>query len=123
MTAIRQADGFLDGFRREMRQIGAAELDGGQIASRLRDHLVTDCGKRGAPIAELFQWAFNVEIELTTGAMWTIECLGDDAYHVYPAHIREDGTAVPNIWVAEDMTLDEMIAQARVAVGLQAGEA
>jgi hypothetical protein len=70
----------------------------------------------------LFQWTFNVEIELTTGAMWTIEC--DDTYHVYPAHIREDGTAVwPNIWVADDMTLDEMIAQARAAVGLPASEA
>jgi hypothetical protein len=121
---MRQADGFLDGFQQEMQQIGAAELDGRQIASRLRDHLVTDCGRRRVPIADLFQWAFNVEIELTTGAMWTIECLGNDAYHVYPAHIREDGTAVwPNIWVAGDMTLEEMIAQARVAVGLQAGEA
>jgi hypothetical protein len=114
-----QGDGFLDGFRRDMEQEDATGLDGEQIAIRLHDHLAADCDKCRAPIADLMQWAFNVEIELKTGAMWTIECLGADVYHIYPAHIREDGTVVwPNVWVADDLQLDEMIEQARAAVGL-----
>ena len=121
---MEQGDGFLAGFRREMRKEGAIDLDGTQIAVRLCEHLTADCNGHGLLVGELFQWAFNVEFELKTGARWTIECLGADAYHVYPAHIREDGTAVwPNIWVADDMTLDEMIAQAKVAVGAPPGEA
>jgi hypothetical protein len=103
-------DGFLDGFRRDMQ--ASASLDGKEIAARLYDHLAGDRDRLKAPIADLYLWAFNVEIELTTGAMWTVECLGADAYHVYPAFIHEDGSVVwPNIWVADDMTLDETIAQ------------
>jgi hypothetical protein len=108
-------EGFLDGFRRDMQEGDA--LGNKEIAARLYDHLAADRDRLKAPIADLFLWTFNVEIELKTGAMWTVECLGADAYHVYPAHIREDGSVVwPNIWVAPDMKLDEMIAQVREEV-------
>ncbi len=111
-------EGFLDGFRRDMQE--NASLDGKQIASRLYEHLAADRDRLKAPIVDLYLWAFNVEIELKTGAMWTVECLGADAYHVYPAHVREDGSVVwPNIWVADDMKLDEMIAQVKKEVFAQ----
>ena len=111
---MEQGDGFLDGFRREMRKEGAAGLNGEQIAVRLCDHLAADRDQFGAPIADLQQWALNVEIELKTGALWTIECLKANAYHFYPAHIRPDGTAVwLNVWVADDMKLDELVDQMR----------
>ena len=107
-----QGDGFLDGFRRDMQREGAAALEGEQIASRLYGHLAADRDKYQAPIVDLHQWAMNVEIELKTGAMWTIECLGADAYHFYPAHIRDDGSVVwLNVWVADDLKLDETIKQ------------
>lgn len=112
-----QEDGFLDGFRRDMQQKSAADLDGKQVAVRLCAHLTSDRDKFSAPIVGLLQWAMNVEIELKTGAMWTIECLGADAYHFYPAHIRDDGSAVwLNVWVADDLKLGEMIEQVRSEV-------
>ena len=99
-----------------MHEAGAAGLDGKRIATRLYDYLAADRDMHQA-IAELQCWAFNVEIELKTGAMWTIECLGNEAYHFYPAHIRPDGAVVwLNVWVTDDLKLDEMIARVRNAV-------
>jgi len=111
-------DGFLDGFRREMQENG--DLDGKEVATRLYQHLAADRDRLKAPIADLYLWAFNVEFELKTGAMWTVECLGANAYHVYPAHVREDGSVVwPNIWVAPDITLDGMMTQVKGEVFAQ----
>jgi hypothetical protein len=116
-----QGPEFLDGFRHDMQQDDVAQLDGTQIAIWLCHHLEADRETFRAPIADVHQWACNVEIELKTGALWTIECLQANAYHFYPAHIREDGSVVwPNIWVADDMKLDETIAQIRDEVfGMQ----
>jgi hypothetical protein len=109
---MAQGDGFLDGFRRDMQQEGADALDGEQIAERLYGHLAADRDRLQAAIADMQQWAMNVEIELKSGAIWTIECLGADAYHFYPAHIRDDGSVVwMNVWVADDLKLDETIKQ------------
>jgi hypothetical protein len=105
-------DKFLDGFGQEMRKVEAAGFDGEKVAVRLYDHLRADREVFQVLIADVQQWACNVEIELTTGAMWTVECLGADAYHFYPAHIGDDGSVVwLNVWVADDMTLDQTIAQ------------
>jgi hypothetical protein len=107
---MARPSGFLDGFRQEMQQEGADQLDGETIARRLHEHLVADGDRLKAPIADMIQWAMNVEIELNSGAMWTVECLGADAYHFYPAHIGEDGSVVwMNVWVANDLTLEETI--------------
>jgi hypothetical protein len=104
--------GFLEGFRREMQQGDAAKIPDEQVAARLGEHLIADGPKFGSQIAEVKQWAFNVEIELKTGAWWNVECLSANAYHFYPAHIGKDGTVVwMNVWVADDLSLDETIAQ------------
>jgi hypothetical protein len=105
-----EGDGFLDGFRRELQ--ANAALDGNEIATRLCRDLAAECERLKLPIADLWRGPLSAEFELENGAMWCVECLGVNAYHVYPARIREDGDVVwPNIWVAPDMTLDEMIAQ------------
>ena len=107
---MRAGDGFLDGLRREMRQ--STGLDAREVASRLFEHLAADRDRLEAPIADLFLWPTSVEIALKTGALWMVECLAADAYHVFPGHVREDGdVAWPNIWVAPDMTLDQAIGQ------------
>jgi hypothetical protein len=109
-----QEDGFLSGFCRDMRQDGADALDGEAIAIMLGSSIAADRDRFHAPIADIRQWASNVEIELKTGAMWTIECLGSDAYHFYPAHVSGDGTVTwLNVWVADDLKLGEMIEQVR----------
>jgi len=67
-----------------------------------------------APIVDLFLWPDSVQIELKSGALWMVERLAANAYHVFPGHGREDGdVAWPNIWVAPDMTLDETVGQIR----------
>jgi hypothetical protein len=105
---MAQQGGFLEGFRREMQQGGAADLAGEQVAARLGKHLLADGRKFGSQIADVTQWAFNVEIELKAGAWWNVECLSANAYDFYPAHIGEDGTVVwMNVWVADDLSLDE----------------
>ncbi len=109
---MAQQGGFLEGFRREMQQSGAADLSGEQVAVRLGAHLVADGREFGSQIADVTQWATNVEIELKTGAWWNAECLSANAYHFYPAHISEDGTVVwMNVWVADDLSLDETLAR------------
>ena len=82
-------DGFLDGFRREIRQ--SADLDGRQVASRLYEHLAADRDRLEAPIADLFLWPTSVEIALKTGALWMVECLAADAYHVFPGTCARTG--------------------------------
>jgi len=95
-----------------MRQAEVGGLDGEQDAVRLGVHLRTDIDKFEASIVDVTQWAYNVEVELKNGAMWTVECLNADAYRFYPALIKEDGTVVwLNIWVADDLSLDETIAR------------
>jgi hypothetical protein len=107
-------EGYLDGFRREMQQEANTALEGQEVAVRLCAHLIADQPRFNAPIVDVIRWATNVHIELATGAHWMVECLGANAYHVYPGHIREDGDIVwPNIWVAPDMTLDQTIKQLR----------
>jgi len=110
-----EGDGFLDGFRREMQE--SATLDGRAVAGRLGLHIATDGERLNAPIVDLFRWDASIVMELKTGAKWTVECIGANAYHVYPGFTREDGEVVwPNIWVAPDMTLEQTIAQLRKEV-------
>ncbi len=92
-----------------MQQQEAAALTGEQVAVRLGVHLRADSARFAAPIADVTQWAYNVEIELKSGAMWTAECLDADAYHFYPAHIEEGRVVWLNVWVADDLSLDETI--------------
>jgi hypothetical protein len=103
-------DSFLESFRREMGTEPAAGLDGREVAVRLHGHLRADCERLNAPIKGLNQWASNVEFELEGPRSWTVECCGADAFRLYPAHIGADGQIVwLNVWVRDDMGLDEMI--------------
>ena len=58
-----------------------------------------------------------MEFKLKNGEWWNVECIGANAYHFYQAHVRDDGAIVwPNIWVADDVNLDETVRQVRDAV-------
>ncbi len=55
-----------------------------------------------------------MEFKLKNGEWWNVECIGANAYQ---AHVRDDGAIVwPNIWVADDVNLDETVRQVRDAV-------
>jgi hypothetical protein len=113
---MAERDRLLAGFRQEMQR-EKGNVDGDQVARRLHDHLVAEHGRLGASIAGLRHWAQNVEIELQSGAMWTIECAGADAYRFYPAHVSDDGSVTwLNVWVTDDLKLGEVIERVREEV-------
>jgi hypothetical protein len=62
-------------------------------------------------IAEVYFWGFNVEFVLKSGDHWAIECLSPNAFHMYPGLVRGDTVVWANVWVADDMTLDELVKQ------------
>ena len=83
-----------------------AGLDGGGIAARL--YAALDNEREAVGIADVWHYGFSVEIELVNGEFWAIECLGPDAFHFYPGIVRDEGVTWLNVWVAPDLSLDEL---------------
>jgi hypothetical protein len=101
----------------------AAELDGREVAVRLYGHLRADCQRLNIPVKELGHWAINVEFELEGPRFWTVECYGANAFHFYPAHVDADGQIVwLNVWVRDDMALEELIEELTKEFGLRASD-
>ena len=48
-------------------------------------------------------------MELANGEHWAVECIGPDAFRVYPGIVRQDTVTWLNLWVVADYTLEEMI--------------
>ncbi|MBI3435176.1 MAG: hypothetical protein HY056_08885 [Proteobacteria bacterium] len=103
--------GFLDGFRRDMAAASADGLDGESVAARLREWLRRDCERFSAPLANIEQWARNVEFEIVGSEYprFTIECLGPAAFRFYPAVRNGEAITWLNIWVGEDLPAATMV--------------
>lgn len=69
------------------------------LAGTLREH-AKDIG-----ILDIAHYGVTVEFELSNGNHWAAECLGPDAFHLYPGFVTDGGVTWPNIWVADDYTL------------------
>ena len=80
--------------------------DGAQIIARLFAAL--QAGRAEIGIAELSHYGATIEMELVDGDHWAIECVGPDAFHFYPGAVRDGDVTWMNLWVAPDLTFEEM---------------
>ena len=85
----------------------ASVQDGEALAINLADALREHAGDVG--IVGIAHYGVTVEIELSNGAHWASECLGPDAFHLYPGFVKDGNVIWPNIWVADDYTLDKFL--------------
>jgi hypothetical protein len=70
---------------------------------------VLEAGRAESEIVELHFWAFNVEFVLKNGDYWAIECLSPDEFRMYPGFVRGDTVTWANVWVRDNMSLDELV--------------
>ena len=80
--------------------------DGAATIARLFAAL--EAGRAEIGIAELSYYGATIEMELVDGDHWAIECVGPDAFHFYPGAVRDGYVTWMNLWVAPDLTLEEM---------------
>ena len=85
---------------------GSMEM-GKALAQKVCDWL--EANRAGSEIVDLYAWAFNVEFVLKNGDYWAIECLSPDEFRMYPGFVRGDTVTWANIWVADNMSLDELV--------------
>ena len=88
-------------------EIHAAEPDGKGIAIKL--HAALQLARKAAGIAEVWSYGFCVEMKLVNGEYWAIECLGPNAFRLYPGVVRQDDVTWLNLWVRDDYTIDELV--------------
>jgi hypothetical protein len=81
--------------------------DSETIAARLYGALHAQRDEAG--IVDIAYYGSCVEMELANGEHWAIECIGPNAFRVYPGVLREDSITWLNLWVVADYTLDKMI--------------
>ena len=77
------------------------------IAARLYGALHAQRDEAG--IREIVCYGDSVEMELANGEHWAVECIGPDAFRVYPGILRQDTVTWLNLWVVADYTLEKMI--------------
>ena len=80
--------------------------DRAAIAERLFAAL--EAGRAEIGIAELWHYGATIEMELTDGDHWAVECVGPDAFHFYPGAVRNGEVTWMNLWVAPNLTFEEM---------------
>ncbi len=60
-------------------------------------------------------------MEFGNGEHWAVECLGPNAFRLYPGIVREDSVTWLNLWVAADYTLEELIGRMNEVATLAKG--
>ena len=83
------------------------ELDGSAVASLLCHALHAE--RQEAGIVDLWWYGISVEMELGNGEHWAVECIGPNAFRLYPGVVREESVTWLNLWVVADYTLEELI--------------
>ena len=103
---------FAEGLRNGIR-------DSGTIAARLYGALHAQRNEVG--IVDIAYYGSCVEMELANGEHWAIECIGPNAFRVYPGILRQDSVTWLNLWVVADYTLEKMIEEVNRVTQAPAG--
>ena len=98
-TTIGAASGVLAGFM-------PITSDGEALAPGLYETL--RARQADAGIADLWWYGISVEMVLANGEHWAVECIGPDAFRLYPGVTRDNGVTWLNVWVRRDYTLAEL---------------
>jgi hypothetical protein len=69
------------------------------------------CKEAGLEAPEIYAGGMLVTMFLTPRHPWEAVVVGPDAYQLYPGFLREDGDVIvwPNIWVADNYTLEKFV--------------
>jgi hypothetical protein len=93
-----------------------------QLAVEIAEHLARAtqqaCATRGLTSAEIHCGGGIVTLFLTEREAWEAVVVGADAYQFYPGFLNAtDGSITwPNIWVADDYTLDKFLTELEAAL-------
>ena len=96
--------GLLQAFAHNLQD---EEIDGEAVAAIL--YRVLGAERQQAGIADIWWYGHSVEMEFANGEHWAVECLGADAFRLYPGVVREDSVTWLNLWVVADYTLQELV--------------
>ena len=88
------------------RSLHDEELDGSAVASLLCHALHAQ--RQDAGMVDLWWYGISVEMELY-GEHWAVECVGPNAFRLYPGVVREESVTWLNLWVVADYKLEELI--------------
>jgi hypothetical protein len=80
--------------------------DGEAIAPGLYETL--QARREDAGIADLWWYGISVEMVLANGEHWAVECIGPDAFRLYPGVTGDNSVTWLNVWVRRDYTLGEL---------------
>lgn len=69
------------------------------------------CGDRGLVEAEVWEGGPLVTMFLTPEHPWEAVIVGPDAYQLYPGFVSGDHVAWPNIWVADNYSLEKLLGE------------
>lgn len=109
--------GSFEPFRLLMTGAFAPQLDT-EIAEHLARAVQDACVARGLNNTEIHCGGGLVTLFLTEQHAWEVVVVGPDAYQFYPGFLNAtDGSITwPNIWVADDYTLDKFLAELEAAL-------
>jgi hypothetical protein len=88
--------------------------DADAVAGRLAERL--GAVRKELRIDTLQAYDGCIEMRFTSGAWWAIECLGGDAFHFYPGVSGDGDVTWLNVWVAPDLSGDELMVRLREVV-------
>jgi hypothetical protein len=80
------------------------------------------CEEKGLVEAEVWEGGPLVTMFLTPSHPWEAVIIGPNAYQLYPGFVNGDHVAWPNIWVADNYSLDKLIRELGEAIETAAAE-
>lgn len=80
------------------------------------------CAEKGLASAEIWEGGPLVTMFFTPNHPWEAVVVGPDAYQLYPGFVNGDDVSWPNIWVADNYSLDKLIRELGEAMETAAAE-
>ncbi len=93
----------------------------GRIAAGLAQTVKDACAASGLAAADITAWGPTVTMIFSDNAAWEAVVVGPDAYQFYPGFIRDDSITWPNIWVADNYTLEHFMRELAAELAAASG--
>ena len=99
-----------DQFRKAM-SLAAAPMEPAGIGRWVAATVREACKEAGLEAPEIYAGGMLVTMFLTPRHPWEAVVVGPDAYQLYPGFLRDNGEEIvwPNIWVADNYTLEKFV--------------
>jgi len=99
-----------DEFRRAMG-LAIAPMEPSAIGRWVAATVREACFEAGIAAPEIYAGGMLVTMFLTPRHPWEVVIVGPDAYQLYPGFLRDGGDEIvwPNVWVADNYTLEKFV--------------